>query len=52
MDVDGVSFGDFGVASAGRGERSRQSVVDQDLMDTWYPDCRDCQCCKVCQNIS
>ena len=60
MDADGVSFGDFGAGSGGgggsRGKRGSgggggggggKPVVDQDLMDTWYPDCRECACCKV-----
>lgn len=47
IDGDGVSFGDFGLVGAGGREESRKSMVDQDLMDTWYPDCRDCPCCKV-----
>lgn len=47
IDSDGVSFGDFGVVRAGGREESRKLKVDQDLMDTWYPDCRDCPCCKV-----
>lgn len=42
MDADGVSFGDFG---GGRGGAT--STAQQDLMDTWYPDCRECACCKV-----
>ncbi|CAN0238567.1 unnamed protein product [Scytosiphon promiscuus] len=23
-----------------------KSTAEQDLMDTWYPDCRECVCCK------
>lgn len=55
MDGDGVSFGDFGMGGAGgkssgssRGRRAGgKPTIDQDLMDTWYPDCRECDCCKV-----
>ena len=57
MDADGVSFGDFGAGSGGGGHRGKRGsggagaggklIVDQDLMDTWYPDCRECACCKV-----
>lgn len=57
MDADGVSFGDFGESGAsGGGYQGRRGsgggaggkpAVDQDLMDTWYPDCRECTCCKV-----
>ncbi|CAN0383943.1 unnamed protein product [Pylaiella littoralis] len=44
MDADGVTFGDFG----GGGSRSAggTTTAEQDLMDTWYPDCRECACCK------
>lgn len=56
MDMDGVSFGDFGArgvnggrdSGGGRSSGAGKPVVDQDLMDTWYPDCRECVCCKVC----
>lgn len=56
MDSDGVSFGDFGGGGGGssggggggggRGAGAK-STAQQDLMDTWYPDCRECSCCKV-----
>lgn len=52
MDRGSVTFGDFGRGGAGD-ERSGggggggKPVIDQDLMDTWYPDCRECTCCKV-----
>ncbi|CAM9632318.1 unnamed protein product, partial [Ectocarpus sp. 13 AM-2016] len=60
MDSDGVTFGDFGGGGSsggggvgdgggggggGRGPGAR-STAQQDLMDTWYPDCRECSCCK------
>lgn len=57
MDRDGVTFGDFGTGGvdgrrgnggSGGGRGGGKPVVDQDLMDTWYPDCRECTCCKVC----
>lgn len=60
MDADGVSFGDFGPGNSGGGPRGGSSggrmgggkpTVDQDLMDTWYPDCRECTCCKVKKKI-
>lgn len=52
MDRGTVTFGDFGPGGAGDGRSGSgvgggKPVIDQDLMDTWYPDCRECTCCKV-----
>ncbi|CAM9160945.1 unnamed protein product [Choristocarpus tenellus] len=44
IDKEGVSFGDFRYSKAGEGKGKK--IVDQDLMDTWYPDSRNCTCCK------
>lgn len=47
MDADGVYFGDFGGGGGGAAGGKSSAQAKQDLMDTWYPDCRECACCKV-----
>eukprot|EP00752_Nemacystus_decipiens_P012744 g11285.t4 len=47
MDADGLSFGDFGGGGGGGVPGGKAtSTAQQDLMDTWYPACRECACCK------
>ena len=48
MDADGMSFGDFGGGGGGAAGGKSTAQAKQDLMDTWFPDCRECACCKVC----